>query len=85
MKQRLLQVNQLKKEGKRSENRVPLPDFLIGAHAKAEGMKLVTRDPDRVRTYFPDVQLVISIATLMNNQPEGRKSAGQMLLAHSQL
>ena len=35
-----------------------LPDFLIGAHAQAEGLKLVTRDPDRVRTYFPSVELV---------------------------
>jgi predicted nucleic acid-binding protein len=51
-------LDRLKKEGKRPENRVPLPDFLIGAHAKAEGMKLVTRDPDRVRTYFPDIQLI---------------------------
>jgi predicted nucleic acid-binding protein len=51
-------LDRLKREGKKTKNRVPLPDFLIGAHAKAEGMKLVTRDPDRVRTYFPDVQLV---------------------------
>ncbi|HEY3914355.1 MAG TPA: type II toxin-antitoxin system VapC family toxin [Verrucomicrobiae bacterium] len=51
-------LDRLKKDGKKTENRLPLPDFLIGAHAKAEGMKLVTRDPDRVRTYFPDVQLI---------------------------
>jgi len=37
---------------------VPLPDFLIGAHAQAESMKLVTRDPDRVKTYFPSVRLI---------------------------
>jgi len=51
-------LDRLKKEGKRPENRVPLPDFLIGAHAKAEGMKLVTRDADRVKSYFPDVELI---------------------------
>ena len=48
----------MKKDGRKTENRVPLPDFLIGAHAKADGMKLVARDPDRVKTYYPDVQLV---------------------------
>jgi predicted nucleic acid-binding protein len=51
-------LDRLKKDGLKTENRVPLPDFLIGAHAKADGMKLVTRDPDRVKTYFPEVQLV---------------------------
>jgi len=51
-------LERLKKEGKTNLTRVPLPDFLIGAHAQAEGLKLVTRDPDRVRTYFPRVQLV---------------------------
>jgi len=51
-------LNRLKKDGKKVENRVPLPDFLIGAHARAEGMKLVTRDPDRVKSYFPDVEII---------------------------
>lgn len=51
-------LERLKKERKTILNRVPLPDFLIGAHAQAEGLKLVTRDPDRVRTYFPLVKLV---------------------------
>jgi hypothetical protein len=36
----------------------PLPDFSIGAHAEAEGLVLVTRDPVRYRTYFPKVRLV---------------------------
>jgi predicted nucleic acid-binding protein len=48
----------LKKEGKTSSARSPLPDFFIGAHAEAEGLTLVTRDPDRIRTYFPLVKLV---------------------------
>ena len=37
---------------------VPLPDFFIGAHAQLEGWPLATGDPDRIRTYFPDVVLV---------------------------
>jgi predicted nucleic acid-binding protein len=53
-----LYLERLKKDGRRTGNRVPLPDFLIGAHAKADGMKLVTRDPDRVKTYFPEIQLI---------------------------
>jgi predicted nucleic acid-binding protein len=36
----------------------PLPDFFIGAHAAAAGLRLLTRDPTRVRTYFPSVTLV---------------------------
>lgn len=39
--------------------KMPQPDFFIGAHAYAEGMKLVTRDPDRVKTYFPTVKLIV--------------------------
>jgi predicted nucleic acid-binding protein len=50
-------LDRLKKDGKRTDNRKPLPDFLIGAHAQAEGLLLVTRDPERVTTYFPQVKL----------------------------
>ena len=36
---------------------VPLPDFFIGAHAQLARWPLATADPDRIRTYFPDVVL----------------------------
>jgi predicted nucleic acid-binding protein len=36
----------------------PLPDFFIGAHAQAARIPLLTRDPRRVRAYFPDVELI---------------------------
>ena len=36
----------------------PLPDFFIGAHAAAAGLRLLTRDPKRVRRYFPGVELI---------------------------
>lgn len=36
----------------------PLPDFFIGAHAEAADLTLLTRDPKRVRTYFPTVALI---------------------------
>ena len=51
-------LDRLKKEGRHPDGKVPLPDFLIGAHAEAEGMRLVTRDPDRIKTYFPKVRLI---------------------------
>ena len=35
-----------------------LPDFFIGAHAFVADMALLTRDPDRVRAYFPTVELI---------------------------
>jgi len=34
-----------------------LADFFIGAHARVEGVPILTRDTRRYRTYFPDVEL----------------------------
>jgi len=35
-----------------------LADFFIGAHAEAAGLSILTRDPRRYRTYFPNVPLI---------------------------
>ena len=35
-----------------------LPDFFIGAHAQAEGHKLLTREAGRYKTYFPKIRLI---------------------------
>jgi predicted nucleic acid-binding protein len=35
-----------------------LPDFLIGAQAAREGHALLTRDPKRYRTYFPELSII---------------------------
>jgi predicted nucleic acid-binding protein len=35
-----------------------LPDFFIGAHASIAKYALLTRDPKRVRAYFPSVRLI---------------------------
>jgi len=35
-----------------------LPDFLVGALADVEAEELLTRDPARIRTYFPRVSMI---------------------------
>jgi predicted nucleic acid-binding protein len=35
-----------------------LPDFLIGAQAESRGWPILTRDPKRFSSYFPDVELI---------------------------
>jgi predicted nucleic acid-binding protein len=35
-----------------------LPDFFIGAHCAVRGFGLLTRDPRRIRRYFPTVTIV---------------------------
>ena len=53
-----LYLDRLKAENKEPRSKIPLGDFFIGAHAQAENMKLVTRDPARVATYFPAVEII---------------------------
>lgn len=35
-----------------------LPDFLIGAQASARGWPILTRDPKRFESYFPEVEII---------------------------
>jgi predicted nucleic acid-binding protein len=45
-----------KASGSTPAPRTPLPDFLIGAHAEALGLELVTADARKFKTYFPNVK-----------------------------
>jgi len=39
-----------------------LPDFLIGAQAAVRGWPILTRDPKRFSSYFPEVELIDPLA-----------------------
>jgi predicted nucleic acid-binding protein len=51
--------HQRKQQSGKEAPKMPLPDFFIGAHAELLGLDLVTNDPGRYKTYFPQVKLVI--------------------------
>ncbi len=36
----------------------PLPDFFIGAHASVLNIRLITRDINRMKFYFPKLQII---------------------------
>ena len=38
--------------------RSPLPDFYIGVHAPVSGLRLLTRDAKRYRSYYPKLDLI---------------------------
>ena len=44
------------------QRRSPLPDFYIGAHAAILGLRLLTRDATRYRTYFSTLDLIAPAA-----------------------
>jgi len=43
---------------RRGARRSPLPDFYIGAHAAIVGLRLLTRDAARYRSYFPGLLVI---------------------------
>jgi predicted nucleic acid-binding protein len=50
--------NFLKYRRRGGRKSLPLPDFLIGAHAAIAGLDLVTRDVRRFQEYYPSVNLI---------------------------
>jgi len=40
------------------QKRSPMPDFYIGAHAALAGYRLLTRDVNRYRAYFPTIDII---------------------------
>ena len=42
----------------KGQSKTALPDFFIGAHAQVLSCPLLTRDPQRFASYFPDVELI---------------------------
>ena len=42
----------------KGQSKTALPDFFIGAHAQVLSCPILTRDPQRFATYFPDVELI---------------------------
>ena len=46
-------LDRRKAAGTPTDAKMPQPDFFIGAHAAAEGLTLVTRDPARINRIFP--------------------------------
>ena len=51
------------------DKRSPMPDFYIGAHAAVAGYRLLTRDVQRYRTYFPTIDIIAP-------PPAGAETAG---------
>lgn len=45
------------------DKRSPMPDFYIGAHAAIASYRLLTRDVQRYRTYFPTLEIIAPGAT----------------------